>query len=144
MNIMAKQDGQATAASFDSQYRHCGESDETAAPQLGQLRVCASITIWRPRISPTVSGFAGIPACRKMYHLKAKIYHGIRWTNSCRCAMLTLQISRVTQQAFAWSSRSLGVPCLAMGFLCNFGSLPEHFCRKDGNGADKTQCRLET
>jgi len=35
-----------------------------------------------------------------MYHLKAKIYHEIRWTNSRRCAMLTLQISRVTQQVF--------------------------------------------
>jgi hypothetical protein len=43
MNIMAKQEGHAIVASFDSQYRHCGESDETAAPQLGQLSVCASI-----------------------------------------------------------------------------------------------------
>jgi len=41
MNIMPKQDGHATVASFDSQYWHCGESDEIAAPQLGQLRVCA-------------------------------------------------------------------------------------------------------
>jgi hypothetical protein len=39
MNIMAKHDGQATVASFDSQYRHCGESEETAAPQFGQLSV---------------------------------------------------------------------------------------------------------
>jgi hypothetical protein len=43
MNIKAKQEGQATVASFDSQYRHCGESDEMAAPQLGQLRVFACI-----------------------------------------------------------------------------------------------------
>jgi hypothetical protein len=97
MNIMAKHDGQATAASFDSQYRHCGESEETAAPQLGQLRVCASIGY---ESTHPACGFAGIPARRKMYHLKAKIYHGIRWTNSRRCAMLTLQISRVTQHVF--------------------------------------------
>jgi hypothetical protein len=32
-------------ASFDSQYWHCGESDEIAAPQLGQLRVCACISV---------------------------------------------------------------------------------------------------
>jgi hypothetical protein len=41
MNIIPKQDGHATVASFDSQYWHCGESDEIAAPQLGQLRGCA-------------------------------------------------------------------------------------------------------
>ncbi|HXM51540.1 MAG TPA: hypothetical protein VN956_27105 [Pyrinomonadaceae bacterium] len=40
---MAKQDGQETVANFDSQYRHCGESDEIAAPQFGQLSFCASI-----------------------------------------------------------------------------------------------------
>jgi hypothetical protein len=43
MNIMAKHDGHAIVASFDSQYRHCGESEEIAAPQFGQFRVCASI-----------------------------------------------------------------------------------------------------
>jgi len=43
MNIMPKHEGQATVASFDSQYWHCGESDEIAAPQLGQLSVCACI-----------------------------------------------------------------------------------------------------
>jgi len=96
MNIMAKHDGQATAASFDSQYRHCGESDETAAPQFGQLRVCTSIGYE----STHRAGGTGNPARTKMYHLKAKIYHEIRWTNSRRCAMLTLQISRVTQQVF--------------------------------------------
>jgi len=42
---MAKQEGQAIVASLDSQYLHCGESDEIAAPQFGQLRVCASIDI---------------------------------------------------------------------------------------------------
>jgi len=43
MNIMAKHDGHAIVASFDSQYWHCGELDEIAAPQFGQLSVCASI-----------------------------------------------------------------------------------------------------
>jgi len=43
MNIMPKQDGQATVASFDSQYWHCGASEEIAAPQFGQLSVCACI-----------------------------------------------------------------------------------------------------
>jgi hypothetical protein len=56
MNIMAKHDGQATAASFDSQYRHCGESDETAAPQFGQLRVCASMGVSSTRIVRAVRG----------------------------------------------------------------------------------------
>jgi len=42
-NIIAKQEGQAIVASFDSQYRHRGESDEIAAPQFGQLRVTACI-----------------------------------------------------------------------------------------------------
>jgi hypothetical protein len=48
MNIMAKHDGHATVASFDSQYWHCGESDEIAAPQFGQFRVCASIDSGAP------------------------------------------------------------------------------------------------
>lgn len=43
-NINAKQDGQATVASFDSQYRQRGESDEIAAPQFGQFRVSACMT----------------------------------------------------------------------------------------------------
>src|SRR5436190_12038256 len=43
MNSMPKHDAQATVASFDSQYRHCDASDEIAAPQFGQLRVCACI-----------------------------------------------------------------------------------------------------
>jgi hypothetical protein len=45
MNIIPKQDGHAVVASFDSQYRHCGESDEIAAPQLGQLRGCACMIV---------------------------------------------------------------------------------------------------
>ncbi|HXI75355.1 MAG TPA: hypothetical protein VNG94_07185 [Pyrinomonadaceae bacterium] len=45
INIMPKQDGHAMVASFDSQYWHCGESDEIAAPQLGQLRVCACMMV---------------------------------------------------------------------------------------------------
>jgi len=97
MNIRAKHDGQATAASFDSHYRHCGESEEMAAPQFGQLRVCAPIGY--DSTHPACGSRASLPR-RKMYHLKAKIYHEIRWTNSRRCAMLTLQISRVTQQVF--------------------------------------------
>jgi len=44
-NIIAKQAGQAMVASFDSQYRHCDESEEIAAPQFGQLRVCASMSV---------------------------------------------------------------------------------------------------
>jgi hypothetical protein len=43
INIIAKQEGQATAASFDSQYWQTGASDDIAAPQLGQLRVSARI-----------------------------------------------------------------------------------------------------
>jgi hypothetical protein len=43
MNIMAKHEGQATVASFDSQNLQRGESEEMAAPQLGQLRVSAFI-----------------------------------------------------------------------------------------------------
>jgi hypothetical protein len=43
MNIIPKHDAQAIVASFDSQYLHCGASDEIAAPQLGHFSVCASI-----------------------------------------------------------------------------------------------------
>jgi len=43
INIIPKQEGQAMVASFDSQYWHRGESEEIAAPQLGQLRVSAFI-----------------------------------------------------------------------------------------------------
>jgi len=43
INIIPKQEGQAIVASFDSQYWHRGESEEIAAPQLGQLRVSAFI-----------------------------------------------------------------------------------------------------
>jgi len=71
------------------QPRHSLDNLEFALPWVGSARI--------------VRAFAGIPARRKMYHLKARIYHGIRWTNSLRCAMLTLQISRVTQQVFGSS-----------------------------------------
>src|SRR2546429_3644334 len=61
-NIIPKHDGQATVASFDSQYWHCGESLEIAAPQFGQLRVCASISLisfcllrFSPQTMPTRS-----------------------------------------------------------------------------------------
>jgi len=43
MNIMPKQEAHEIVASFDSQNWHFDESEEIAAPQLGQLRVCASI-----------------------------------------------------------------------------------------------------
>src|SRR5437773_11033379 len=36
INIIPKQEGQAMVARFDSQYWHRGESEEIAAPQLGQ------------------------------------------------------------------------------------------------------------
>jgi len=49
MNSIPKQEAQATVASFDSQYWHCGASDEIAAPQFGQLRVCAGIGSTHPR-----------------------------------------------------------------------------------------------
>jgi len=45
MNIIPKQDGHAAVASFDSQYLHCSESDEIAAPQFGQLRDCACMIV---------------------------------------------------------------------------------------------------
>src|SRR2546423_10106943 len=47
MNIMPKHEGHATVASFDSQYWHCGASDDMAAPQLGQFRLCAFIAFAR-------------------------------------------------------------------------------------------------
>jgi hypothetical protein len=55
INIIAKHDGQATVASFDSQYWHLGESEEIAAPQFGQLSFSACIerivTAFGPRSS---------------------------------------------------------------------------------------------
>jgi hypothetical protein len=43
MNINAKHEGHTIVASRELQYWHRGASDETAAPQLGQLRVSACI-----------------------------------------------------------------------------------------------------
>jgi hypothetical protein len=43
MKIMPKHEGQATVASFDSQKRQRGESQEIDAPQFGQFRVSAFI-----------------------------------------------------------------------------------------------------
>jgi len=40
---MPKHAGHATVANFDSQYWQSGAADEMAAPQFGQLRVCASM-----------------------------------------------------------------------------------------------------
>ena len=45
MNIMPKHEPHAMVASLDSQYWQCDESDEIAAPQLGQLRVSACISV---------------------------------------------------------------------------------------------------
>src|SRR5207302_7667641 len=39
INIMPKHEGHETVANFDSQYWHCGESEEIAAPQFGQFNV---------------------------------------------------------------------------------------------------------
>jgi len=52
MNIIAKHAGQATVASLDSQYMQRGESDATAAPQFGQLRVFACMQ-FKPRLTVT-------------------------------------------------------------------------------------------
>jgi hypothetical protein len=46
---MPKHEGHATVASFDSQYWHCGASEEMAAPQFGQFRLCAFIALGRAR-----------------------------------------------------------------------------------------------
>ena len=48
MNIMPKQDGQATVASFDSQNWHFGASLEIAAPQFGQFRFSAVMILMSP------------------------------------------------------------------------------------------------
>jgi hypothetical protein len=45
MNIMAKQDGQATVARRDPQNWHIGASVEVAAPQFGQLSVSACTVV---------------------------------------------------------------------------------------------------
>jgi hypothetical protein len=45
MNIMPKHEPHAMVASFDSQYWQRDESDEIAAPQFGQLRVSACISV---------------------------------------------------------------------------------------------------
>jgi hypothetical protein len=50
MNIIPKHDGHETVANFDSQYLHCDESEEIAAPQFGQLRFCAFIVVTSARI----------------------------------------------------------------------------------------------
>src|ERR1044071_1586913 len=47
INSMPKHEAQAIVASFDSQYWHCGVSDEHGAEQFGQLRVCGCIIMER-------------------------------------------------------------------------------------------------
>jgi hypothetical protein len=49
---MPKHEPHAMVASFDSQYWQFEESDEIAAPQLGQLRVFAVIFTRAKRASP--------------------------------------------------------------------------------------------
>jgi hypothetical protein len=44
MNIIPKQEGQATVASRAPQWSHRGESEEAAAPHIGQLSVSAGMS----------------------------------------------------------------------------------------------------
>jgi len=55
---MPKHEAQAIVATFDSQNWHCAESDEIAAPQFGQLRVCGCIN----EAHASCVRLAGIPA----------------------------------------------------------------------------------
>jgi hypothetical protein len=91
MNNMPKHDGQATVASFDSQYRHCGASDEMAAPQFGQLRVCACM-IKVAHISPAAC--ARLRACcpQELYHSARLIFYRKvldELTMAVRCSRFT-------------------------------------------------------
>jgi hypothetical protein len=58
-NIIPKQEGQATVASRAPQCSHCVESEEAAAPHIGQLSVSASIVKdivpIRPKLQDRVS-----------------------------------------------------------------------------------------
>jgi hypothetical protein len=47
---MPKHEAHAIVASFDSQYWQRGKSDEIAAPQFGQLRVSACISVGQPAL----------------------------------------------------------------------------------------------
>jgi hypothetical protein len=58
---MPKHEGQETVASLDSQNLQMGASDELAAPQLGQLRVSASIFI---RLMELVTGDRNLNSLR--------------------------------------------------------------------------------
>src|SRR2546421_4431012 len=100
MNIIPKQDGHAMVASFDSQYWHCGESDEIAAPQLGQLRVCACMSV-RGHLAA-----ATLPPTANYFLLKnaGRINEG--------CAMLTA--STWLSSVFPGDCR----PILYFSFLC--------------------------
>jgi hypothetical protein len=59
MNSMPKHDPQAIVATFDWQNWQRGASDEIAAPQFGQLRVCACILSAR---IPACGSRASLPA----------------------------------------------------------------------------------
>jgi len=69
---MPKHDAQAIVASFDSQYWHCGASDEIAAPQFGQLRVWTGIDNLE---------CAGLDGAFQIYHSSRWLSTEIRWTN---------------------------------------------------------------
>jgi len=84
MNIIPKQDGHATVASFDSQYWHCGESDEIAAPQLGQLRGCACMIVKKDTACP-----------HKLYHAGRSFLRKNAGRINNACAMLPASISVV-------------------------------------------------
>jgi hypothetical protein len=111
MNNMPKHDGQATVASFDSQYRHCGASDEIAAPQFGQLRVCASMIMAHiPRRPARVYG-AFCP--QELYHPAGLIFYR---------KMLDELIMAVRCSRFTFVR--------PFRFLCDFASSRKHFFRK--------------
>jgi hypothetical protein len=108
MNIIAKHDGHATVANFDSQYWQRGASDEIAAPQFGQLSVStfierahascvrfASILLAFFRLTRAPKSETRISLEASQPVATASVCTGNCWTNCARCAMLTLQNSLV-------------------------------------------------
>jgi hypothetical protein len=65
------------------------------------------------------------------------------WTNSYRCAMLTLQISRVTQKVFRRSINVVGVLASRLDFFALFASWSEHFSREGRKGTNKRKADLK-
>jgi hypothetical protein len=109
MNNMPKHAGQATVASFDSQYWHCGASDEMAAPQFGQLRVCACMVKVahlcrrRARLSGACSPARTLPFAAADFLSKnaGRIDKG--------CAMLTLHFHQYRRFFFATLRRRVNI-----------------------------------